>query len=74
MTIRFTLTVESDDDALFSDPFGETEKLLLKTLAAIKDERVAGFLHDTNGNRVGQWELYIPDTGHCGHPDCPICV
>lgn len=49
------LNIETDNSA-FEDP-NELPKILRSIARDIEEGRTFGIIRDTNGNRVGSWEL-----------------
>jgi hypothetical protein len=63
----FTLTIETDNDAFDADPREEVARLLEVTAAKLRAGHEEGRCVDSNGNRVGRFELTPPA------PTCPEC-
>lgn len=52
----FTLTIETGN-AAFQDGPEELARLVERVADALRDGRTRGPVIDTNGNRVGSWEM-----------------
>ena len=57
--VRFVLEVDSGDDALTADPFGELHTMLGNAVEKVRTGNTMGLLWDSNGNRVGSWKLVL---------------
>lgn len=52
---RFTLTIETDNEAFTPDRGAETSRLLREVAYKIDNGHEDGAVLDQNGNRVGLW-------------------
>lgn len=62
--MKFTLTIETDNDAFRGDPAWEIKRLLLRTIEQIDNGRFDQMpdegdvrIVDINGNTVGRWRM-----------------
>lgn len=62
----FKLEIETINDAFAKNGARELERILLKVVVAIGTGRRAGLCFDSNGNRVGSWQLGESDDGGNG--------
>jgi len=68
--MKFTIEIESNDDAFVEDPKGEVFRLLKLVSENIYCGAVSRVLHDINGHRCGQWSMTeeTPTCYKCGQP------
>ncbi len=59
--MKFELKIESENAAFADFPSMETARLLRQTAYKLLDGSDSGVLMDINGNRVGDWDLDIPE-------------
>lgn len=55
--IKITIFLERENAAFEDDMEGETKKILLKVVNDIYRGKTNGVIFDTNGNRVGKFEV-----------------
>jgi len=55
--MKFTCTINMDNAAFGDAPEFELTDILTKIIHKIRDGYVEGFNLDTNGNKVGKWEI-----------------
>lgn len=53
----FTLKVETDNAAFAADMSGEITSILAQVIGALKTDKHADTIRDSNGNTVGHWSL-----------------
>ena len=57
-----TLKIDSTGNAAFTDgPREEIARILRKVANDITDGKEGGVILDVNGNKVGAWDLDLPD-------------
>lgn len=59
--VKFSLGLESGDDAITADPFGELHTMLTGVLEKVRCGSSMGTLWDSNGNMVGSWNLALEE-------------
>lgn len=63
--VEFSFTLNSGNAAVVDDPHWEIHRLLRDVAMAVNDGRgnndMAGPLKDSNGNTIGQWNLFVDE-------------
>ena len=59
--VKFAMKVESGDDAMTADYFGELHTMLTHVVERIRTGSTMGTLWDSNGNMVGSWNLALEE-------------
>lgn len=59
--MKFSIVIDSDDDACMQDPTGEARSALFVVRALLTEGRTEGLVYDANGNRIGEWH-FRPDS------------
>ena len=57
---RFTMTIDTDNDAFAEDPQAEVARILRRVARTVVAGSDGGRCMDINGNAVGSWE-FTPD-------------
>lgn len=72
--MRFTLSIDTDNDAFTPDPGPEVARILAKLAEHVADSGAnnAGTLRDVNGNLVGTWGLRGMGGRHGHGPGQPV--
>lgn len=55
--MKFTLKIDSKNDAMTDIPEFAVADLLVQTARSLRNDRTSGTLKDINGNDVGSWKL-----------------
>jgi hypothetical protein len=55
------ITMQTDNDAFAQDLFGEVSRALKIVAGKISSGQDAGSIWDSNGNRVGEFDLDVPE-------------
>ena len=59
--MKFGLKISSENAAFADNPEYETARLLRQTADRLENGIPGGMLMDINGNRVGHWDLEVPE-------------
>ena len=53
----FTLTFKTGNEAFQESPVSEIERIFANIADHVANSDTSGFVHDINGNKVGNWSL-----------------
>lgn len=56
--MHFKVSIPSMGNAAFEEPHLELATILKKVVGKLEYGESCGIIHDTNGNRVGEWSIY----------------
>ena len=57
--MEFKLKINTDNDAFQSASTHEIARILRKLADKVEDSDMeGGYLHDINGNRIGEWDVW----------------
>jgi len=55
--MKFTLKIESEDQAMTDYPIEEMTQILSDIIKKLTSDYNGGTIHDTNGNKIGNWGI-----------------
>jgi hypothetical protein len=59
--VKFEMKVESGNEAIVSSPISATQVILERIVKLMREGRNFGIIHDSNGNKVGEWSLIVEE-------------